>query len=196
MQRMLAAMPMLIYKPCRADLKGFVRFWSPRYNWVVKRERYDNNIGLALTEERIWELFRWKSGRPLTELNEKTIRQNFVERRTELKRLPKNQKVETLLDRFSEGGAIWRIFWLHCWQPERFPIYDQHVHRAMTFIKTGKCEEIPSTNQRKVNAYCEEYLPFHARFRSIDSRSADKALWAFGRYLKRPGFPVGPLNGK
>jgi hypothetical protein len=66
----------------------------------------------------------------------------------------------------------------------------------MTFIKTGACEEIPSTNQRKVNAYRLEYLPFHARFKSVDSRSVDKALWAFGRYLKKPGFPVRPLNRK
>ena len=107
---MLATMPMLIYKPCRADMKGFVRFWSRQYNWVVKPALYDNNIGRELTEERIWELFRWKSGRPLSEDNEKTIRRNFVERRTELKRLPRNQKVEAFLDRFSEGGAIWRIF--------------------------------------------------------------------------------------
>lgn len=193
---MLATMPMLIYKPCRADMKGFVKFWSSQYNWIVKPAIYNDNIGLELTEGRIWELFLWKNGGPLSKLKEKTVRQNFVERRAELKGLPKNQKLEALLDRFSQGGAIWRIFWLHCWQHERFPIYDQHVHRAMTFIKTGVCEEIPSTEQRKVNAYCQEYVPFHARFKNADSRSVDKAPWAFGRYVKKPGFPVGPLNGK
>jgi hypothetical protein len=140
---MLATMPMLIYKPCRADMKGFVKFWSSQYNWIVEPAIYDDNIGLELTEGRIWKLFRWKNGGPLSKLKEKTVRQNFVGRRAELKGLPKNQQIEALLDRFSQGGAIWRIFWLHCWQPKRFPIYDQHVHRAMTFIKTGACEEIP-----------------------------------------------------
>jgi hypothetical protein len=193
---MLATMPMLIYKPCRSDMKGFVKFWSRQYKWIVEAAIYDDNIGLELTEGRIWDLFRWKNGGSLSKLKEKTVRQNFVKRKAELKGPPKKQKIEDLLDRFSEGGAIWRIFWLHCWQPKRFPISDQHVHRAMTFIKTGACEEIPSTNQRKVNAYCQEYLPFHAKFKSVDCRSVDKALWAFGRYLKKPDFPVRPLNGK
>ena len=32
------------------------------------------------------------------------------------------------------GGAIWRIFWLHVQHTQHFPIYDQHVHRAMAFL--------------------------------------------------------------
>jgi hypothetical protein len=91
---MLATMPMLISKPCRADMKGFVKFWSSQYNWIVKPAIYNDNIGLELTEGRIWELFLWKNGGPLSKLKEKTVRQNFVERRAELKGLPKNQNLK------------------------------------------------------------------------------------------------------
>jgi hypothetical protein len=81
---MLATMPMLIYKPCRADMRGFVKFWSRQYKWIVEAAIYDDNIGLELTEGRIWELFRWKNGGSLSKLKEKTVRQNFVERRAEI----------------------------------------------------------------------------------------------------------------
>jgi len=55
---MLATMPMLIYKPCRAEMKGFVNSWSTQYNRIVEPAIYDDNIGLELTEGRIWKLFR------------------------------------------------------------------------------------------------------------------------------------------
>jgi hypothetical protein len=74
-----------------------------------------------------------------------------------------------LLARFREGGVIWRIFWLHCWQPERFPIYDQHVHRAMRFLQTGKPDEIPLREADKIRAYLSDYMPFHAALRRTAS---------------------------
>ena len=79
---------------------------------------------------------------------------------------------------------------------ERFPIYDQHVHRAMAFLQTGEREEIPDYDPQKVESYWRRYLPFHATFEGIESRSVDKALWAFGKFLKEYRFPTGPLNGK
>ena len=94
------------------------------------------------------------------------------------------------------GGAIWRIFWLHLQHPKLFPIYDQHVHRAMAFLQTGEREEIPDYDPQKVESYWRRYLPFHATFEGIESRSVDKALWAFGKFLKEYRFPTGPLNGK
>ena len=64
------------------------------------------------------------------------------------------------------GGAIWRIFWLHLQHPEQFPIYDQHVHRAMAFMLKWPEEkrEIPVHNPTKVRNYLEVYRPFFARF--------------------------------
>jgi hypothetical protein len=192
---MLAPMPMLIYKPHRADSKGFVRFWSSQY-WYGDDTRYEQNIGLELTEKRIQDLFEWKNGTPLSKLKQASLYRNFVERRAELDRLRKDENPEVLLAHFAKGGAIWRIFLLHCWQPKRFPIYDQHVHRAMAFLQTGEREEIPSYDPQKIESYCHRYLPFHAKFEGIESRSVDKALWAFGKFLKESRFPTGPLNGK
>lgn len=180
-------MPLLIYKPIEATPTQFVDFWSRRYEYADEH-LYDNNIGRELTEQRITDLFLWKNGMPLAGKKQVAVRR-FIERVEELKQFQSDQNVDALLKHFAEGGAIWTIFWLHCWQPSRFPIYDQHVHRAMAFIQTGVLEEIPSYDPRKIDSYVRRYLPFHATFAGIDSRSLDKALWAFGKFLKETNLP-------
>jgi hypothetical protein len=132
---------LIIYEPIKADQEAFVAFWAARYTGYDD-EFYDANVGQDLTETSILEWFTWKNGTPLSEAKRQSVLRNFVARRGELD-LASKETASELLARFSEGGAIWRIFWLHCWQPARFPIYDQHVHRAMRFIQAGVQEEIP-----------------------------------------------------
>lgn len=101
-----------------------------------------------------------------------------------------NVDARGFLNHFGNGGAIWRIFWLHCHRPDEFPIYDQHVHRAMVYVQTGETEEIPNYDPRIIDAYINRYLPFHVQFEAIDRRSVDKALWAFGKFINENNFPV------
>jgi hypothetical protein len=188
-------MPMLIYKPFHANSTEFVEFWRRVYGDDDTEERlYDANIGRELTEHRILELFQWKNGRRLSKRKEASVRRNFIERARELDHLQPDQHTDELLAHFPEGGVIFRIFWLHCWQPLRFPIYDQHVYRAMAFIQNGAPEEIPMDDAPKIASYIHRYLPFHGTFDGIDSqsvdRTVDKALWAFGKFLmENPAFP-------
>jgi len=167
----------------------FVEFWKKRY-FYADEHLYTENIGLELTEERILSLFLWKNGTPLSNLKQASVLKNFIERRQELARLQPDINAGDFLHHFKDGGAIWRIFWLHCWKPLRFPIYDQHVHRAMAFIQNGKSEEIPKYDPRKVESYLQRYLPFHSTFSGIDGRDSDKALWAFGKFLNESNFPT------
>jgi hypothetical protein len=180
-------MRLIIYEPVSADVNAFVEFWSARYTGEYD-EFYESNVGQDLTEERILAWFEWKNGTALSRPKRKSVLRNFVGRRGELADVLVESHAE-LLARFSEGGVIWRIFWLHCWQPERFPIYDQHVHRAMRFIQTGKPEEIPLTDADKIHAYLSDYMPFHARFDGLPHRTVDKALWALGKFVGENNFP-------
>src|SRR6266511_1632125 len=184
-------MSMVIYQPVEADRAAFVQFWSARY-FYPKEELYDKNIGRELTEARILELFTWKNGTPLSKLKRAAVMRNYGAKGTELSRIPRDESVAKLLSRFAKGGAIWRIFWLHCWQPRRFPIYDQHVHRAMRFIQDGVLEEIGGTDRAKVRSYLDNYMQFHSKFNGQDPRLVDKALWAFGKFLKENNFPRKP----
>ncbi len=182
-------MPMIIYEPLQVSRQKFVEFWSLRYDYT-EENLYTDNIGQALTEQRILELYQWKNGTPLSDRKLASVHRNFVQRKDELAHLQHNDSADDFLARFTKGGAIWRIFWLHCWQPNRFPIYDQHVHRAMVFIERGVREEIPQYDPRKIEAYINKYLPFHTQFSSIDGRTVDKALWAFGKFINEMNFPV------
>lgn len=75
-------------------------------------------------------------------------------------------------------------FYLHCLEPSKWPIYDQHTHRAMKYIKNGKISEIGTTSKQKFESYTKEYIPFIKSFGTIDNRKLDKALFAFGQFLK------------
>src|ERR1022692_1085674 len=183
-----ADMQMIIYEPVKADVKAFVDFWSKRYTGYDD-DFYEANVGQELTEARIMEWFAWKNGTPLSVLKRNSVLNNFVARRGELATIPADETPAQLLARFSDGGVIWRIFWLHCWQPARFPIYDQHVHRAMRFMETGVREEIPAKDQDKIRAYIDQYMPFYARFDGLPHRAVDKALWAFGKFIGENNFP-------
>lgn len=175
----------------------FFAFWLRQYGDGKDEALYRDNIRKELTEERILKLFTWKNGYKLSQKKEESVQRNFIQRLGEINDLADEHDRERLLSRFPNGGVIFRIFWLHCVRPNLFPIYDQHVHRAMTFMQNGatkfiedrKYEEIPTTVSAKVDAYLKRYVPFHDSFAASESvdggrdRTVDKALWAFGEFL-------------
>jgi len=124
-------MNLRILIPQESNFFEFVDFWSQQYNYS-KESLYDDNIGKELTEERILELFRWKNGSILSQKKLKSVYDNYINDTTVFPEHPSDEFTKEQL--MKSGGAIWRIFWLHCHYPVRFPIYDQHVHRAIAKI--------------------------------------------------------------
>ena len=180
-----------VYSYCPASMDDFVDFWSRQYDYPAE-DLYKDNIGRPLTPDRVRDLFVWKNGTPLSKPKARSIQDNFIKRIEETKAFHTDTPPGKFLEAFPKGGAIFRIFWLHCWQHERFPIYDQHVHRAMIHIDYGRLEEITNNEQGKIDLYVKTYLPFWRRFAGMDPRDVDKALWSFGRFIKTSRFPVGP----
>src|SRR5205814_2701554 len=147
------------------------------------------------TEETLRKLWRWKVGREgMFKYKWKTsLFPNFVSSLEKAARLPPDAK--KFLAEFPNGGRIYRIFWIHCWHPDRFPIYDQHVHRAMSYIQDGMLDKLEKhKNQDVIKLYLDRYMPFFGEFASIDvpfdpqrdairSRKADRALSSFGQYV-------------
>jgi hypothetical protein len=163
--------------------KQFVSFWEPLYEYRDE-QLYDDNIALPPTADRVIALFKWKNGGKLSARHRRTVEECFVQRIPELAILNDMIDAAAFLRRFSDGGAIFRIFWLHLWRPLRYPMYDQHVHRAMTWIQDGNAREPPSTASGKIHAYVDRYLPFVAEFGRMNLRRVDRALWACGKHLK------------
>jgi hypothetical protein len=158
----------------------FIEHWSSFYRSPMEN-LYRENIGKPLTEQRIIDLFTWKNGLPLSKNKRRSVLKNYFENATKVPRLGDRERLLQFLA--LPGGTIWRIFWLHCGDPEHYPIFDQHVFRAMKHILEGVIAEIPGSNLAKAKTYLDDYLPFHAGFRYRDKKRVDEALWACGRYL-------------
>lgn len=161
----------------------FVRFWSQHYNYP-DNYLYDENIDLSPSEQRTKNLYRWKNGTDLSRKKAQSVEAIYV---AETNKGPPSVDRSTgraYLDTL-KGGAIWDIFWLHCLDKAAFPIFDQHTYRAMAKITRQSPPEIPVSRTDKLNAYFTTYLSFVDGFsRTIDRRELDKALFAYGRFLK------------
>ena len=164
------------------DISQFVEFWSACYT-SENEDQYSQNISRELTSETIYQLFEWKNGgRRLTEKKKKSV----VDKINLLNSLQNNISLNDFFEKLGKGGTIWNIFFLHILLPTQYPIFDQHVYRAMVFIKTRKIEEIPNNDKAKQQKYITEYIPFYRDLGAFPDRKLDKALWAFGKFLKSP----------
>lgn len=165
-----------------ATNEAFVEYWSDRYV-DPHEELYAANIGGVLTADCVNSLFEWKNGGTLSRAKSASIEKHYIRRLPELAGLPQSTTAEEFLGLFG-GGPIWRIFALHCWRPDRYPIYDQHVHRSMEYILAQRTREIPGRAKEILASYCKRYLPFWGTFPMRPNRLVDKALWTFGKFLK------------
>lgn len=165
---------------------AFVDFWSSVYSYPSLDDQHPLR---PLTADMVRSLFKWKNGSVLSAAKQASVERNFVARLDEINRMTIDTPASEFLARFASGGAIWRIFMLHCWQPTRFPIYDQHVHRAMCHILGQEVQELTSfRDDGKVGNYVSRYMPFFARFADPDRSRIDRALWQFGKTMKNKLF--------
>lgn len=174
-----------IVKYASASETEFIGFWS-KLNFYELEHLYDENIQkISLDEKAVWALFKWKNG---TEKIAKMKRQSIkVAYLSQLKKIPSLKSVEAgkIYLTTLKGGPIWNIFWLHCINPKLFPIFDQHTYRSMAKIRGMKAKEISHKRPEIIRSYFEEYIPFTKHFKKVSKRDLDKALFAYGRLLKR-----------
>lgn len=160
------------------DRDSFITRWSSKYKYHLE-SKYDDNINKPLTELSIMELFEWKNGSALSTLKKKSVLENY----------PPNfvgDKEQRYLNPNKSGGAIWNIFYLHCLDPIKYPIFGQHALRAMKYIQTKEIIDTRSINNAtKYQIYKNEYMPFINSFVNMDHRTIDRALFMFGKFLKK-----------
>jgi hypothetical protein len=186
-----------------ANQTAFIDFWERQYKDTADLEHlYENNISVKpFTTDAIKKLFQWKNGGKLSKEKETSVCQNYVSMKEceSVKRAIEFRHGESLSqltdfanaflqNEFQTGGAIWRIFWLHCCN-QCFPIYDQHVHRAMVLLEEGRIEELGKVpDEKKIDLYLTRYLPFHYCLTG-EQRNIDRALYTFGQFIKKwPNF--------
>lgn len=158
------------------DLSEFIDHWSHRY-FYDSEGKYVSNIGKPLTEKSRLELFEWKNGSEISQKKMDSILENYPLTFS-------GDRAARYLNYKKSGGAIWNIFYLHCLDQVEWPIFDQHTYRAMKYLQSGKIVEIGNTKKQKYKNYLKEYKPFLALLGQADDRKTDKALFAFGQFLK------------
>ena len=175
------------FKSCTKE--AFVDFWRCRYD-VSAEHLYRDNIDEVKTEQVILNLFMWKNSGKLSAKKLRGVKEKYKPFNKVRKRLTRLYDDDALLSELtSRESVIWDVFWLHCQDPLEFPIYDQHTHRAVMYIRADTDDlEIPEYNKRKARAYVEVFRPFLKEFASnptiCEARRIDQALFAFGKFLK------------
>ena len=153
----------------------FIVHWASKYTYDERK--YEENIGRPLTAQSRLALFEWKNGSVISDRKLQSIERNYP--------LTFDGRVdERYLQPDTGGGAIWNIFYAHCLEPTVWPIFDQHVCRAMWYMLESELREIPDKDTEKLRVYRDDYVPFYRSFGPFPERRLDKALFTFGKFLK------------
>ena len=200
---------------------SFIKHWSDLYEIQNKNIEplYEENIKKNPTEETIERLYIWKKGGNLPSNLKRGIEKNYKAPLCGYLSSPPSH--EHLEDRYlnykdsQSGGMIWNIFYLNILSKNEklnrelefeYPIFDQHVYRAMCFIQSKDItelgnqaqeqnfEELDSQKRERVFIEYKKYREFYkgieknidGYFKETDQygRKIDRALFLFGKNIK------------
>ncbi|NTS42736.1 hypothetical protein HRG84_17690 [Flavisolibacter sp. BT320] len=179
--------PFFTFECIPSNSRKFVEYWSAQYDYPDMDVYEESIVKTPVTAERLITLFTWKNGMPLSGKKEQALRDKIISKLTVIQTLSDNYN-EALFDQhFGKLRIVWRVFLLHIINPERFPIFDQHVYRAyrclMDISEVGR-EEEPKLTMEAYNEYCKFYREIVKQC-DFSSKTVDDALWAFGKFLSR-----------
>ena len=170
-------------------INQFIDCWSKYYDYRGNEIYFKHLNKNPLETEDIRELFKWKNGMRLSTLKGISFETKIMPRLEIINNLKQERRItfQIINDSFHDVSAIWKIFLAHIVNPRRFPIFDQHVYRAMIYLQTQKIEELKNYDQVKLEKYQNEYLKFFNNISTeiSDYKKYDEAMWAFGRFLKQ-----------
>ena len=181
-------MRLTVYQPVPVSQAHFVNFWSDLYH-DPRQCAYEELIHQPLTPTTAKKLFCWRSKTGYTRPQHQLIEQEFTSKVYLLKKIPRNTSPEGFLMRFPRGGPMLRTFWLHLWQPDRYPLFDSHIHRGVCHVLAIEHQELSTLGEMgQLHAYLDLYLLLHQSFKNTEARKTDHAFHALGKFLSRYPF--------
>ena len=174
------------------DANSFVKCWSNFYNYP----NYDIYKSIVLKPEfsdgDLRTLFEWKNGMNLSNKKEQSFLTQVLQHEELISELKREFDQDKFENTFREMSTVWQIFLLHIIKPSNCPIFDQNVYRAFRFIQNQDEKELPFAQKAKLNIFYSEYYPFFLDMLELanehDHFQIDKALWTFGKMIKKyPG---------
>lgn len=177
--------PILINRQT-ASLEEFISFWSELYVYD-NAELYERIHNKTLSEDDLKDLYIWKNGMKLSQAKEKSLNTKIISKIDIVNylRQASDFDLEYFLEEFKQVSVVWKVFLMHILKPHRFPIYDQHVHRAFRFINNQSSDAIKASMKEsvKLKFYFEEYYPFVRESNITDLKKMDEAFFAFGQFI-------------
>ncbi len=165
----------------------FITYWQKLYTYS-KEDLYISHIyKLAYTRSEIIDLYIWKNGMKLSARKMNSLEQKILTKRkiiNEFKR-DKTFTLDAFRNEFGTISAVWQIFLLHIIHPTKYPIYDQHIHRAYNYLHKKNWRKINSKMNKieKENFYYYTYLNFIDLKNIQNLKHFDEAMFAFGRFI-------------
>lgn len=175
------------YAPTPCSPETFVDFWCKQYDYA-EPEIYKREITTRpITPEGLRDLFKWKNGMRLSDKKAQALEAKIIAKLPIIQRLAESFDEQLFRDSFGKLMVVWQTFLLHIINPERFPIFDQHVYRAYRCLKdiaeVGR-EDEPKLTMAAYDDYQQFYHQLVATYDGPTKR-VDDALWAFGKFLSR-----------
>ncbi len=170
-----------------ANLNDFIDFWSKQYIYSHETMYSDNIKKARFKKSDIQNLFEWKNQMKLSRSKQRSLDENILKKIKIINSFKAKGPLDLskFKDEFKKVSAVWKIFLLHIIKPDKYPIYDQHVHRTYNFINKipYKNEDLPINNKQKEEFYCT-YLKFIEGLKKPDLKKLDKAFFSFGKFIK------------
>lgn len=172
------------------NLQKLIEFWSQFYDDSQNLDDkfyypYISNEGLLETDA-LDKLWLWKMGKYYFRIYQQQIRRVKEKKKDVLKFRKYNSDQESLYKfskSFFPAGLVYPIFLMHICKPEEYPIFDQHVFRAFTFITKKEIVDRPKNINIKDYWRYKEFVLQIYKERKISLRDIDKGLMAFGQFL-------------
>lgn len=172
------------------DYKLFFESWAQCFPESISSDsKYLNNIGKKRQNKKsIQSLFEWKNGSILSKDKQLSLSSKILPKVSLINKLKIEFNFELFQENFCNVSMIWRFFLLHIIDPKSYPIWDQHVYRAIYFINNKEIINAKNHNQKKEKYYFDVYIPYFNKYKAkgVDPRVIDMALWSFGKFLGSP----------
>jgi hypothetical protein len=189
------------------SIAEFVSFWESLYpasfpseeKYRSAEECYSKNVRdvEVITEENLRALFRWKHGQTWEKASGKK-KAAFEKAMENIERLNEFKHYQHVTDKQVEDflrflsritrRPIYKAFFFHICRPFEFALYDQHVYCSWQFLVYLEIKERPDDFEvyKQYNKFFSEWA------QKLDTtdlwearRRLDKALMAFGQFIKR-----------
>ena len=177
-----------ILTPKSTTIKDFVSFWSSQYAYSNESKYYTSISKDIFSETDIQNLYVWKNGMTLSTPKQQSLDIKIKDKLTLINNFKSKNEMDlqAFKKEFKNVSAVWKIFLLHIIKPNKYPIYDQHIHRTFLCINNEDFSNISNdtiTNKNKEQFYFDRYLPFIEATNIKDLKKLDEAFFAFGQFL-------------